>query len=138
MARSARQSTKAAARHPHRDAARLAGELYGKILNRDADPGGYRYVLYCLESGSKSVQQLVLDFIASDEFIDSFASREPAHTASLVNKLLLGESRQSDTEMQMACRRFVRLGLQQYAEEIVLSQEYQQTTGPDGVPGMGH
>ena len=41
-----------ATRFAHEDAARLAGEVFGEILKREADPGGYAYVLDCLESGS--------------------------------------------------------------------------------------
>src|ERR1700722_437187 len=114
-----------AKRYPHKDAARLAGELFGKILDRQADKSGYDYVLDCLESGKKSVQQIVLEFMASDEFIDKFAvSSNAAHTASLVNKLLLGRPLVDDTEIQRAKRQFIRLGLRQYAEQITNSPEY--------------
>jgi hypothetical protein len=129
----------AATRHPHPEAARLAGEVFGKILNREADRGGYEYLLYCFESGIKSVQDVVLDFIASDEFIDNFASLgDPGNTASLVNKILLGEPLETDAQIQMARYRFVRFGLRAYAEEILLSRQYQEAIGPNQVPGHGH
>jgi hypothetical protein len=128
-----------AKRYPHKDAARLAGEVFGKILDRQADKSGYEYVLDCLESGRKSVQQIVLEFIASDEFIDKFAaSGNAAHTANLVNKLLLGRPLGDDNELQIAKRQFIRLGLRQYAEQIVSSPEYMRNSGTDTVPGSGH
>jgi hypothetical protein len=128
-----------AKRYPHKDAARLAGEVFGRILDRQADRDGYAYVLDCLESGKKSVQQIVLEFIASDEFIDKFAaSGSAAHTASLVNKLLLGRPLNSDTEIQYAKRHLIRLGLRQYAEQITNSAEYMKSVGTDTVPGSGH
>ena len=128
-----------AKRYPHKDATRLAGEVFGKILDRQADKSGYDYVLDCLESGKKSVQQIVLEFIASDEFIDKFAgSSNAAHTANLVNRLLLGRPLADDTEIQAAKRQFIRLGLRQYAEQIASSPEYMRTTGTDAVPGTGH
>jgi hypothetical protein len=126
-------------RYPHRDAARLAGEVFGKILDRQADPGGYEYVLDCLESGKKSVQQIVLEFIASDEFIDKFAADDsPDHTANLLNKLLLGRALNGDGELLTAKRQFIRLGLRQYAEQIAYSPEYMRNVGTDTVPGSGH
>jgi hypothetical protein len=128
-----------AKRYPHRDAARLAGEVFGRILDRQADNGGYAYVLDCLESGRKSVQQIVLEFIASDEFIDNFAaSAGPEDVASLVNKLLLGRPLNSESEIQQARRQYIRLGLRHYAEQIAFSPEYMRSVGPDGVPGFGH
>ena len=129
----------AARRHTHQDAARLAGELFGKILDREADRGGYEYALHCLESGIRSVQDIVLDFISSDEFIDRFASNvDPGVAAGLVSRLLLGEAPQTDAETQTARYHFLRFGLRAYAEEIMLSHQYQETFGPDRVPGEGH
>ncbi len=128
-----------AKRYPHKDAARLAGEVFGRILDRQADRDGYEYVLDCLESGKKSVQQIVLEFIASDEFIDKFAaSGDAAHTVGLVNKLLLGRLPNSETEMRAARRQLIRLGLRQYAEQIANSPEYMHSVGTDSVPGSGH
>ena len=127
-----------AKRFVHKDAARLAGEVFGKILDRQADRSGYDYVLDCLESGKKSVQQIVLEFIESDEFIDKFACGNAAQAASLLNKLLLGRPLEDDTETQMAKRDLIRLGLRQYAEKIVNSPEYKRSAGSDSVPGSGH
>jgi hypothetical protein len=128
-----------AKRHPHKDAARLAGEIFGKILDRQADKGGYDYILDCLESGKKSVKQIVLEFITSIEFIDKCAtSGSTAYTASLVNKLLLGRPLNVDNEIQTANRELILLGLRQYAEQIVNSTEYMRSAGNDTVPGSGH
>jgi uncharacterized protein (DUF1330 family) len=140
MGRSAKKEVSQSVKcHPHEDAARLAGEVFGKILDREADRGGYEYVLYCLEGGIKSVQQIVLDFISSDEFIDKFTSYADAgQTANLVTKILLGEPLETEAEMQTARYHLVRFGLRAYAEQIMLSQEYQAACGPDQVPGMGH
>jgi hypothetical protein len=123
----------------HEEAARLAGEVFGKILNREADRGGYEYVLYCLEGGIKPVQQIILDFIASDEFIDRFvAGRDPGEVAALVTKILLGGPPKDESQVAGKRYHLVRFGLRAFAEEIMLSQQYQQATGPDAVPGEGH
>lgn len=128
-----------APRYKHDQAVRLAGEVFGKILDREADREGFAYVLDCLESGRKTIQQIVLEFMSSDEFIDRFASGDDvARTASLINTLLLGRPLRDEVELQSARRELLRLGLRQYAEKLVLSQEYARRVGPDRVPGAGH
>ena len=47
--------------YSHADAARLAGEVFGKVLDREADPAGYDYVLDCLEGGKKTLRQIARD-----------------------------------------------------------------------------
>jgi hypothetical protein len=124
-----------ATRFAHEDAARLAGEVFGEILKREADPGGYAYVLDCLESGSKSLQQIVVEFIASDEFIDRFVALDNlASAANLVFALLLDRPLDGEAQLQSANRELIRVGLRGYAELIVASEEYQTRVGPDRVP----
>jgi hypothetical protein len=125
--------------HPHAAAQTLAGEVFGKILHREADAGGYAYVLDCLESGQKSLRQIVVEFMTSDEFIERFAlSVRPAQSVDLVHRLLLGRSLDSVVELQPAVREFVRLGLAAYVEKIAGSADYETLVGPDRVPGFGH
>jgi hypothetical protein len=124
-------------RHLHSDASQLAGEVFGKVLNRAADREGYAYVLDCLDGGKKSVGQIVLEFVAS-EFIDNFvAARGMGDAAKLVNKILPGRIL-SATELHLASRQLVRYGLRQYSEQIINSPEYMRRTGPDRMPGEGH
>jgi len=125
--------------HPHSAAQTLAGEVFGKILDREADAGGYAYVLDCLESGQKSLQQIVIEFMTSDEFIERFtASILPARSVDLVHRLLLGRSLDADMELLPAMREFVRFGLKAYVEKITESEDYINLVGPDCVPGFGH
>jgi hypothetical protein len=125
--------------HPHAAAQTLAGEVFGKILDREADAGGYAYVLDCVESGQKSLQQIVIEFMTSDEFIDRFTSSAlPAQSVNLVHKLLLGRSLDRDAELRPALRAFVRLGLKAFVEKITGSADYENLVGPDRVPGFGH
>ena len=124
-------------RFTHDDAARLAGDVFGEILLRESDPEGYAYVLDCLESGTKSLQQIVVEFITSDEFIDRFVARElPGSTVNLINVFLLGAPLDSEQDTLIAQRVLIRQGLQHYAEQIIKSEDYQRRIGPDGIPSM--
>jgi hypothetical protein len=125
--------------YSHGDAARLAGEVFGKILDREADPAGYEYVLDCLEGGKKTLRQIVIEFISSDEFIERFvADCSPAETAALINRLLLGRDFVNAEELQEARRQLVRSGLRKYAESLAKSPEYQAQFTPNSVPAFGH
>lgn len=122
----------------HHHAARLAGEVFGRILDREADVDGYKYLVHCFESGSKSIRQIIVDFIVSDEFIVRFLTgRSSASTANLVTRLLLGRPiREQDVDPAVIL--LVRSGLREFARRIVNSQEYLQTVGVDRVPPFGH
>lgn len=124
---------------PHDDAAHLAGELYGMILNREADKDGFDYVLDCLESGKKLIRDIVLEFISSDEFITRFViGSRPPDTIALVHRILLGREPDDELGPAKACCAFVRLGLERYAKGILASEEYEAAVGTDRVPPYGH
>jgi hypothetical protein len=124
-------------RHPHPTASALAGQLFGKILNRDADRDGYAYVLDNLESGKNSVKQHVLEMMLSDEFIDGYLKGTTLSAVKTVNKVLLG--RQLDGQsLEQETKKYIRTGLKSYIEELVNSPAYRNAAGEDGVPLYGH
>jgi hypothetical protein len=124
---------------PYAEAERLAGEIFGIILDRDADPGGYRYVLHCLESGEKSVKQLVVEFICSDEFLERFVSnRPPAHTARMLTRLMLGRDFENEAESAESTRKFLLQGIKKFVQELAASREYMKEVGSNRLPPLGH
>ena len=125
--------------YSHADAARLAGEVFGKVLDREADPAGYDYVLDCLEGGKKTLRQIVIEFISSDEFIERFVvDSSPGETVALLNRLLLGRDFVTTEELHEARRQLVRNGLRKYAESLAKSPEYQAQFTTNTVPAFGH
>lgn len=125
-------------KHSHPAAMKLAGDLYGKILNRNADKGGFEYVLDSLQHGKKSVRQHALEMVHSDEFANKFVrGREHRSVVLLLNKVLLGrrlDDRLTDVETQY----YRNTGLKAYAEDLIQSPDYWGAYGEDNVPGAGH
>ncbi len=118
------------------EASSLAGQLFGKILSREADKGGYEHALDCLQTGARSIKQLVAEMIGSDEYIDRFvvpAGFEGAVKG--VHRVLLGHGIDDLEELASATRRFARMGLKGYVDEIMASEEYKRSAGSDRVPG---
>lgn len=125
-------------KYGNRDATRLAGEVFGKLLDRDADAEGYKYVLECFRNGVKSIPQIVVEFVASDEFFDRFArGRSPSEIANYVTRLLVGRSVR-ETDREAAEKLLIRSGLREFARRIVTSEEYLYNVGADRVPPYGH
>lgn len=125
-------------RHPHEAAARLAGELYGRILNRNADRDGYDYVLDSLREGKKSVRQHALEMIASAEFTNQFVNGGgPQSAARVLNKVLLGRDL-GEPLLKFEAEKYVRIGRERYAEQLTQSEEYRRLCGEDRVPWHGH
>ena len=124
-------------KHPHTAASQLAGNLFGKILNRDADREGYAYVLDSLETGRSSVRQHVVEMLSSDEFIDKFLKGAPTSAVRTLNKVLLGVQPDAP-RLEREARKFIRMGLRSYADELLNSAAYRNTVGEDSVPPFGH
>lgn len=127
-----------AKRHTYNEAARLSGELYGRILDRNADKGGYEYVLESLHHGKTTVRQHVIEMVASEEFITNFVrGRDNRTVVSLLHKILLARV---PTNQQLPREVLVlsRVGLRTYAEGLTQSDEYRRAWGDDRVPGQGH
>jgi len=120
---------------PFAEAEELAGRVFGEILQRDSDSGGYSYVLDCLQTGKKSLQQIVVEFISSEEYIDKFVGDDPPSVVvQTIHRLLVVSEPEGEEAMKAAQRHYVRFGLKAYAEYLIQSDEYQRSTGPDGVP----
>jgi hypothetical protein len=127
-----------AKRHPQENASRLAGELYAKILNREADREGYDYVFRCLNEGRKSVREHALDTVDSEEFSRRFLHRnDPQQAARLLNKILLGRAL-NDRSLALETARCMIMGRRAYAEQLTETSNYRGSCGEDQVPAYGH
>lgn len=127
-----------AVQHPHETAARIAGDLYGKILNRMADPDGYKYTLESLREGRKSVRELALEMIGSEEFGLRLADRDnPVQGARVLNKLLFGRV-PDERLLPREAALYKTMGRAAYAEQLTRSWDYQRLFGDDRLPMYGH
>ncbi len=109
----------------HSRASQMAGELFGRVLNRNADKAGYAYVLDCLESGTKSLKQLTVEMMLSEEYLDRFTDLGGAQqTVNRLNQILLGHAIADAAALRQAALRYTRMGLTQYVEDILRSAAY--------------
>ena len=125
-------------RHPNFLAERLAGDLYGKLLNRNADRSGYAYVLDSLREGKKSVRQHAVEMVCSQEFANRYlGGLDAGGVVTVLNKLLLGRILEM-SELGYEVEAYRRIGREQYTEMLTRSNEYQRRFGDDRVPGGGY
>ena len=71
----------------HAEACQIAGELYGRILGRNADKDGFDFVVDRLVTGMSSPRDLVRQMVMSDEFREKFVMNQTAN--ELARQVLL-------------------------------------------------
>lgn len=117
------------------DARHIVNEIYRHVLERAPDPNSAGWVDR-LSSGSSNVHDTVRAVVMSPEHMQRFGQSASEDAVATMYRHILG--RQPDAE---GLRGYTRVaqnrGMQVVAEEILNSQEYQQTYGAWGVPGSG-
>ena len=127
-----------AIRHPYPTAVKLTGDLYRYVLERVSDKGGFEYVVDCLTDGKKSVRDLALEMIASEEFGTKFVrGRDADQVVALLNRILLG-AKLEGAALKLEREKFATLGQEKYVEQLTRSTAFRQYFDEDRVPGTGN
>ena len=125
-------------------AQRLAGLLYGNILQRNADVEGYRFCCQALHSGTKDVRSLILDFFSSAEFSEKFVFNQTPNelAANLLSAFILPAAiRPNDIN---ECRwTLVQEGVPAAVRKLIADKRFDDCHGAFGIPkyierGRGH
>jgi hypothetical protein len=95
-------------------------------------------VVDCLTDGKKSVRDLALEMIASEEFSIKFVrGRDADQTVALLNRILLGGKLEA-AALKLEREKFATLGQEKYVEQLTGSKEYRQYFDEDRVPSIGN
>lgn len=117
------------------DAVRIAGELYGNLLGRNSDKGGFTYTLERLLSGEKSPRDLVKEFSCSEEFRElHLMNQTPNEFARRASLRFLGLKRPEPDKIKEIATRLLLDNWRRVVSDLVDSDEYASIHGNLGVP----
>jgi phycocyanin-associated rod linker protein len=116
-------------------ACKVAGQLYGSILQRNADEEGFNWSVDNLTNGNLSVREMVKELCKSEEFREKFMMNEtPNELAKKLRKRLLGESNPQPDDVKETAVSFLENDWRYVIDDLVESHQYGAKFGEDGVP----
>src|SRR5579875_2853196 len=93
---------------PYEEASKVAGDLYGNLLQRDSDPDGFAHALEGLTSGALTTRRLVQAICTSEEFREKHVMNQtPNELARLILTCLLHEQRPAPAHIKATAMRLV-------------------------------
>jgi hypothetical protein len=116
-------------------AARLTGELYGNILQRDADHGGYNYYVDGLANDDLTLQEVIAEFFVSEEFREKFiANQTPNELARNLLRAFFGYDDATDAETKRIVAHIVESGFPATIRALLADPRYLEENGQFGIP----
>jgi hypothetical protein len=116
-------------------ACKVAGQLYGSILQRNSDPEGFDWCVENLAAGTLSVRDIVRELCKSEEFREKFLMNDsPNEIARKLRKKLLGELNPSAEDIKETAVLLLEYDWRDAIDHLIDSYEYEQKHGNDVVP----
>jgi hypothetical protein len=116
-------------------ACKVAGQLYGSILQRNSDPEGFGWCVENLAAGTLSVRDIVRELCKSEEFREKFLMNDsPNEIARKLRKKLLGELNPSAEDIKETAVLLLEYDWRDVIDHLIDSYEYEQKHGNDVVP----
>jgi hypothetical protein len=116
-------------------ACKVAGQLYGSILQRNSDPEGFGWCVENLAAGTLSVRDIVRELCKSEEFREKFLMNDsPNEIARKLRKKLLGELNPSAEDIKETAVLLLEYDWRDAIDHLIDSYEYEQKHGNDVVP----
>lgn len=117
------------------EASRIAGDLYGRLLQRDSDPDGFAHALDGLTNGTLTARHLVQAICISEEFREKHVMNQtPNELARLILTCLLHERRPAPARIKTLAVRLVEQDWRAVIAEAIACDAYARAYGEDGVP----
>ncbi len=116
-------------------ASKVAGQLYGNLLQRESDNEGYAHAVGCLSEGSGTVRGLVRQICISEEFREKHVMNQTSNELArrlIIN--LLGDRRPDARRVKMLSVQLLERDWRQVVAEIIESELYTTAHGDDLVP----
>ena len=129
-------STKAQfAKYSQVDATELVKNIYLQILEREGEPLGVGGWANFLVNGTKTVQDLVYEIGASNEYGSKFVHSEtPAEAIRLMHVHFLGREPESVAAADRWAASLKSIGYRETIKKMVYSSEYNHNFGKTAVP----
>jgi len=119
----------------HADACQVAGELYGRILGRDADKDGFEFAVDRLMTGTFTPRDLVRHMCMSEEFREKFLMNQTMNEfARLVLIRLNGDRGASPPSIKALAVAFLEKDWRVVLRSVIDGNGYTRCYSDDGVP----
>lgn len=116
-------------------ACKIAGQLYGSLLQRDSDQAGFDWCVENLTNGTLSVRGLIKAICKSEEYREKFLMNEaPNEVAKKWRKKFLGEATPNKEAIKRMAVSLLESDWRVMMDALFDSEEYLAKHGEDGVP----
>lgn len=116
-------------------ASEISGQLYGKLLLRNSDRGGYEWCIEQLTTGSLTVRELVKHFCTSEEFREiNLMNQTPNEFARILCKRFWGRQTEDQKEVKRLAVMILESDWRTVINYVIDSDKYKSIYGDDKVP----
>lgn len=117
-------------------ASRIAGQLYGAVLQRNSDQEGFDWCVENLTNGSLTVRDIVRNLCKSEEYREKFLMNDtPNEIARKFRIKFFGEAHPQPADIKSTAILFLEQHWQHAIDELLDSDAYGRRYGDDSVPG---
>lgn len=119
------------------EAVRIAGDLYGNLLGREADKAGFDSIVDALNSGSKTPKDCVLEMLQSEEFREVFLmNNTPNEAAKVLRTSLLKELRPTPSNIKEMAIKLLEADWRNVISEVLEDPKYKKAFGDFKIPSI--
>lgn len=116
-------------------ATRIAGQLYGSILQRNSDQEGFEWCVDNLTNGTLTVREIIKELCKSEEYREKFLMNDtPNEIARKFRKKFFGEANPAPEDVKDTAVLILEMDWRDAIDQLLDSPEYDAKYGDDGIP----